>query len=259
MTIPPRITLSVTPPAIMSPLGTSRGARGLERTTGPIAIVASLAFGSLGATVSTPQAQTVNGSPSTSASSARTPTPDSSVVTSVQQAIVPAPSVVHAIVNAALRTLGLTDDASIDDLVRRARSSGWVPELRLRAYRSVDIGARLYQSDTTADRVSTTDASQLLGEVRLSWKLDRIVFADEEVAIERVKLDRAELRQRTTSRVIDLVVRWSRAHRTAVDAGVHPVERAEAQWTATETLLALDAITRGEASSILGGRGIPRE
>lgn len=157
----------------------------------------------------------------------------------------------RTLVAGALRQAGLDRDEVLDGLAARARWSALAPEVRLRALRSVDAGARVYRTDDVADRWTGSDGTSTLFEGRLSWRLDRLVFADEEVALERIRVERTELKQRITHRVIELATRWQRARRTAADPDALPRERDEAAAVEVESVVALDALTGGLATPIL--------
>ncbi|MBI2393465.1 MAG: hypothetical protein HYV09_28045 [Deltaproteobacteria bacterium] len=190
--------------------------------------------------------------PAVSVASSAPPLAPSATAQPVTPPIAPLPpQSIRALVAAALKTAGLDRDDVLDDLATRARVSALAPEVRLRAYRGLETGARVARSDDVADRWTGSDGASTLFEGRLSWRLDRLVFADEEVAIERIRLERLELKQRLTSKVIDLALRWQRARRAASDPELLPVERDEAAAITVECLLALDAMTGGAASSIL--------
>lgn len=163
------------------------------------------------------------------------------------------PATLHALMVSAWKAAGVDRDDGLADLASRARASALAPELRLRAYRGLDVGARIYRTDDVA--VTTSDAAQTFLEVRLGWRLDRLVFADEEIAIERMKLERAELRQKIAAKVVELVLRWQRARRAANDPSLLDSERDEAAVSAVEALLALDALTGGAATSLLLSSG----
>jgi hypothetical protein len=160
------------------------------------------------------------------------------------------PNALRALVAAAWKASGVDRDEALGDLASRARASALAPEVRLRAYRGIDVGARVYRVDE-GDRATLTDGTQTFFEARMSWRLDRLVFADEEVALERIRLERAELKQRISAKVLDLVLRHQRAKRAANNPDLLPAERDEAAVSAVETLLALDAITGGAATPIL--------
>lgn len=192
-------------------------------------------------------------SASTSASIVTTAAPSVAGVVAVTAPIVaqPLPSnAIRALVVAAWKSAGVDRDEALGDLAARARASALAPEVRLRALRGIDAGARLYRVED-GDRATVSDGTQTLFEARLSWRLDRLVFADEEVAIERIRLERAELKQRISAKVLDLVLRFQRARRAASDPELLGHERDEASLTAVECLLALDALTGGTATPIL--------
>lgn len=160
------------------------------------------------------------------------------------------PSVIHALVVAAWKCAAVDREEALTNLATRARASALAPEVRLRAYRGIDVGARLYRVDES-DRTTLSDGTTSFFEARLTWRLDRLVFAGEEVAIERIRLERAELKQRISAKVLDLVLRYQRARRSAIDPDLLPRERDEAAIQAVESLLALDTLTGGAATGIL--------
>lgn len=160
------------------------------------------------------------------------------------------PHAVRALIVAAWSAAGVDRDDALDHLAARARASALAPEVRLRAYRGIDAGARVYRVDDS-DRATVTDGTQSVFEARLAWRLDRLVFADEEVAIERIRLERTELKQRISAKVLDLLLRFLRARRAANDQELLAHERDEAALAAVESLLALDALTGGAASALL--------
>mgnify|MGYP001212064092 CR=1 FL=1 len=161
------------------------------------------------------------------------------------------PASLRTLISLSLRHAGLDRDDVLDGLAARARWSALAPEVRLRALRGVDSGARVYRTDDLADRWTGSDGTTTLFEGRLSWRLDRLVFADEEVALERIRVERSELKQRLTNKVIDLALKWQRARRAANNPDALPLERDEAMAVEVESLVALDALTGGGASPIL--------
>jgi len=77
------------------------------------------------------------------------------------------------------------------------------------------------------------------------------------VALERIKLERAELRQRISARVVELAVAWVRAKRDAENTELSPFEREDASMRALEAFLALDATTGGAATELLRAAATP--
>ena len=200
---------------------------------------------------SSSSSSSVSNAPSTSPSIVAPSAPSVAGVIVVVEPAVLAPTALRTLVNAAWHQTGLDRDETLDEMASRARMSALAPEVRLRAHRTLAVGARVFSSDTLSDHTTLSDGTQTFLEARLTWRLDRWVFADEEVAIERLKLDRAELRQRVSARVIDLALSWQRARRASANVDLLPQEREEAAAVAIESLLALDAYTGGQASLLL--------
>ncbi|MFI5302086.1 MAG: hypothetical protein ACHREM_28680 [Polyangiales bacterium] len=144
----------------------------------------------------------------------------------------------------------LDDDEILGELAARARDSALLPELRLRAHTASGIGTSLATASDLTTRTYATDTAQTLYEARLTWRLDRLVFAEEEVSLERLRLERIELRQRIAARVVDLFVAWLRARAKATDATTS-VEREAARLLELEARATLDAYTDGAAGPLL--------
>ena len=157
----------------------------------------------------------------------------------------------RGLIDAAWRAAGLDGDEALADLAARAKASALAPEVRLRAHRTLTYGARVLSADTLADRTTLSDDTQTFLEARLTWRLDRLVFADEEVAVERVRLERIDKRHRLGAEVVELALAWQRARRAAVDPDLLPQEREDAAMRAIESFLALDALTVGAATRLL--------
>ncbi len=161
----------------------------------------------------------------------------------IQQGIsVRATAFARACVQAAWRAAGVADDARIDSLSRRARTSGWLPEVRLRVARGVDVQARV-ENDPYESRFFDTSSGNLWLEGRVTWRLERTVFADEEPSIERIRHDRMEFRWRLAHKTLDALAQWHRAR--------HAWERESngdqelVRWQVAETESALDVLTLG--------------
>jgi hypothetical protein len=115
--------------------------------------------------------------------------------------------------------------AALDAVRERARMAGWLPVLTLRAGRNSDRSLRLSPTDTDPDRWQLTGGSDLRLEAQVSWDLDRLAFAPEEVALERLRVQQAESERLLTKRVLELAFRWQKAH--AALATVRREEREE--------------------------------
>lgn len=158
------------------------------------------------------------------------------------------PRLARACVAAAWRVAGIgADDARLDGIVSRARWSALLPETRVRAVRFVD--ERL-STDTNTETTRLRDATGAnLGlEARLTWRLDRLLFADDEPAFERMRLERHDARARIAGRVLEALFHWQRA---VIDLKMlGPAARGtrdeiEAGLKLTEAEAALDVLTGG--------------
>ncbi len=186
------------------------------------------------------------------------PTPSASIVPSLPPAkgLALDGDKIRALVLAAQKLAGLDRDDVFDAIATRARASALLPELRLRVFRTADAGLTLYDSGDASEATRSTalGGTRTGIEARFSFRLDRLVFADEEIALERLRLERLELKQKIATRIIELVVRWAKAERASRDTLLLDVERDAAAATALECLAALDAFTGGLATKLLLGK-----
>jgi hypothetical protein len=151
------------------------------------------------------------------------------------------------VVAAAIRAASLhEDDAYFDGLKARARISGLLPEARFRIGRTTDATAT---QSSTAQAQSGADPSEdtffgsrgrLYLEARLAFRLDRLLFADEEPAIERLRQEVREREQRVTHRALEALFIWQRAELDARDN-----DSTEVALHLVEALATLDVLTNG--------------
>lgn len=174
------------------------------------------------------------------------PVPQSAAPLPLRIPVVVTPDAARAAVDAALKRAHLADpDAHLDALALRARTSAALPELRLRVLRSVDQGQTLSPTEYDPGRTTATGGSSFWMEGRATWRLDRLVFADEEVAIERMRHDRAEARAKLSARVLKLLFEWQRALALADNPSASPEENLAARLHALEAEAEIDLLTDG--------------
>jgi hypothetical protein len=151
------------------------------------------------------------------------------------------------VLRAALQHSGIGDEeVRLDSLRHRARTSALLPELRLRVAHVSDVRASTSQTalansgiDTSEDTVFANHGRLYL-EARLAFRLDRLLFADEEIAIERLAQELQEREQRIRQRVLEALFVWQRAELDASDG-----ESSEAALRLTEAVVTLDLHTGG--------------
>ncbi|UQA59631.1 hypothetical protein [Polyangium aurulentum] len=160
--------------------------------------------------------------------------------------VIVTPEMARAAVAAALEHAGLAEKAArIDRVVARARTSSLLPELRLRVTRLVDESQSLAPTEYDPGRITASGGSSLWLEARATWRLDRLVFADEEVALERLREERAATRDKLVDRVLDLLFALQRAKTAEEDPARTPEEQARAGLEAAEAAASLDVVTGG--------------
>jgi hypothetical protein len=166
------------------------------------------------------------------------------------------PAQTRSLAEAALRGAGLarSADGRLDGLASRARSSAVLPELRLRGVQSNDRALRLSYTEADPYRTQASGGSALLFEARATWRLDRLLYADDEIAVERLRGDLREQRQRLVLKVVEAVGAWQKAQLTLFDPEASPRERAAALGHASAASVLLDALCGG-AWSRLRARG----
>jgi hypothetical protein len=154
--------------------------------------------------------------------------------------------VARAAVAAALHHAHLADpDTHIAAMATRVRNAAILPELRIRALREVDQGQTLSPTEYDPTRTTATGGISLWLEARATWRLDRILFADEEVALERLAHTRAEARAKLTARVLKLLFEWQRALALADNPAASPEENLTARLKAMEAAAEIDVLTDG--------------
>jgi len=156
------------------------------------------------------------------------------------------PAVARRAVAAAWKSAGLgVDDARIDSMVARARSSAALPEARFRAMRVFLLDG----SESTVVPIDTSSyesaGATLVIEGRLTWRLDRLLYADDEPSLERLRLERQDARSKVAGRVIDALFQWQRAWLAVRAAKPGSREAAEATMRLVEAAASLEVMTGG--------------
>lgn len=159
------------------------------------------------------------------------------------------PRLVREVVQAALRSNGLGPDQDrLTGIATRARASAALPELRLRVVRGLDQSLRFVPTEGDPYRTQATDGASMLYEARATWRLDRLVFADEEIAVERLRAERAGERRKLVHHVLDVLSAWQRARPLASGSEEERDDREARRDAATATL---DGLTDGQWSTLL--------
>jgi hypothetical protein len=164
----------------------------------------------------------------------------------------------RALVQAAWRASGLgTTDAALDSLSSVARSSAWLPEVRLRADRTEDDHTTLFYADPP--RLYQTQGAKMAYEARLTWRLDRLLYAGDEPQIEHQRVVRIEARERLAHKTLEAFFMLERSLQELGRAAPGSAEAKEHGFRAFEAAATLDVLTGGWFSDALRGRAaMPR-
>jgi hypothetical protein len=163
------------------------------------------------------------------------------------------PGAARALVAAALRASGLdTKDAMLDALAQSARSSAWLPEVRLRVSRTDDDHTTILFKDPTDPYA--TSGIKMMYEARLSWRLDRIVYSGDEAQIEHLRVVRIEARERIEKKTLETFFALERSLTDLAHATPQSREAEDAGFRAFEAAATLDVMTGGWFSDALRGK-----
>lgn len=175
------------------------------------------------------------------------------------------PRLARVAVRRALVVAGYIDTRSrLSSLATRARTSAVLPELALRTSRSSGQTLRLTPTSDDPYRYTQAGTSELAFEARLTWHFDRLVFASEEVTIERLQHERDAAERRLIDYTLQRLVLWQRNRLRAADPDLDPDARDTAIVEAAGAAVELDVLTDGWFSQAIGesegeGAGNPGE
>ncbi len=159
----------------------------------------------------------------------------------------------RSLVRAAWRASGLGEtDAAMDALSQSARSSAWVPELRVRSERTEDEHTTLYYSDPP--RQYHVSGVKMAYEARLVWRFDKLIYAGDEPQIEHLRVTRIEARERLAHKTLEAFFALETSLADLGRAAPGSLEAREHGFRAFEAAATLDVLTGGWFSEALRGR-----
>lgn len=139
-----------------------------------------------------------------------------------------------------------TSMAQLNSLRRRSRTSGLVPELRVRGVFGFDQDTSqqdtggLYPGDST-----TRGGRDSLVEARLTFRLDRLVYGDQEAILFQKRRDLEIDAQKRARTAVQMLVEWMTALRRSRDDSLLFDEWLETQGEEQQALLSLYLATDG--------------
>ena len=163
------------------------------------------------------------------------------------------PRLARGTIRHALREAGYLDTRSrLASLASRARSSAALPEVGLRTLHSSGQTLRLTPTSDDPYRYTQAGTSELALEARLTWHLDRLVFANEEVPVERLQHQRDAAERRLIDYVLARLLTWQRGRSRAADPNLDADQRQTADLEALGAAVELDVLTAGWFSWAIG-------
>lgn len=147
---------------------------------------------------------------------------------------------------AALSAAGAgADRARLDSLSSRAKASALLPELRLRIVRNTDQALRWVPTTDDPYRVTQADGAGLILEAGAVFRFDRLVFAHEELAVERLRQRAGEERLKLEARVAEAMLDLLRARQLACSLDPNDPGRVSHILKLLELFELLDSLTAG--------------
>jgi len=149
-------------------------------------------------------------------------------------------------VKAAIEATGIARELDrLDDASTRARVSGLVPELRLRVARVVDEDQSLSPTEYDPERITASGGSSVWIEGRATFRLERLVFADDEVALEKMRGERQKLEREIADDVLKSFAVWQRASGSLATPDPDDETRAKLDIERVVEETRLDVLTNG--------------
>ena len=103
-------------------------------------------------------------------------------------------------------------------------------------------------TSTDSSRLRDSAGANVGFEARLTWRFDRLIYADDEPAFERIRLDHRDARARIAAKVLDALFHWQRATldlRTLPPAQQGTRDESDVILRVMEAEAALDVLTNG--------------
>ena len=113
----------------------------------------------------------------------------------------------------------MADDARLDSLISRARSSAVLPELRLRLARTIDESGRLTVTDADPDRYTAAGGATNWFEARVSFRLIHCSSLTTRSRSSAYASTAPSCAPRTAAKALQALFEWQRAYALALENG----------------------------------------
>jgi len=155
---------------------------------------------------------------------------------------------------ALLRKRTAEREAALSSMASRSRWSALLPEVRVRTARTRDEALRLQPTTEDPYRFTRDGGDAMVFEGAATFRLARLVFADDELAVERLRIERERAAERLTARVLERLFAWHLATSRVAEADDDQRLRLELERLAAE--VELDVLTGGWFGARLAELGL---
>jgi hypothetical protein len=149
-------------------------------------------------------------------------------------------------------------ERALDGLASRARLAALLPEVRFRAARTRDESLRLTPTTDDPYRFTLAGGDALLLEGAATFRLSNLLFADEELAVDRLRIERERGVERRMARVLDRVLAWHGAV-VRLAAPHDDAEELRSRLELEAATVELDVLTGGWFGARVEALGVVRE
>jgi hypothetical protein len=159
------------------------------------------------------------------------------------------PSALSALARGALAAARLAErsperERALDGIASRARLSALLPEVRVRAARTRDESLRLTPTTDDPYRFTLAGGDALVLEGAMTFRLTNLLFADEELAVERLRIERERNAERRVARVLERLLAWHAAL-VRLETATEEDDRARIDLERVAAVVELDVLTDG--------------
>jgi hypothetical protein len=132
-----------------------------------------------------------------------------------------------------------------EGLASRSRWSATLPELRLRAQRNTDQALRWAPTNDDPYRVTQADGAGTILEASATFRLDRLLFSGDELAVERLRQQAGSEHLKLEQRLLHALLGLLRARERHCAPSSDDAVRLEQRLRVAELAVELDVLTAG--------------
>lgn len=133
----------------------------------------------------------------------------------------------------------------LDAIASSAKLSALLPELRLRALRNSDHALRWIPTTDDPYRITQADGTGLVLEASATFRLERLLFSHDALALERLRLEAGAQRLKLEARVLDALLALVRARELSCAEDSDDAEKGLQVLKVLELFVELDGLTAG--------------